>query len=182
VSKMVLVTISGHPGSGTSTLVETLSEHFGWVSLNGGQIFRDEAQKRGLSLAKFGALCSVDFSIDRSLDEILKNKMHEQGGPQVIESRLSGWWAHLEEIDCFRIWLEVSDLERARRVVSREGGSTDDALRANRHRTSLDLTRYEELYGLNPEDKTPYTHVVDASYLDVDEVATAVIKILEESQ
>jgi CMP/dCMP kinase len=178
---MVQVTISGHPGSGTTTLVEALCEHFDWDSLNGGQIFRDQAEKRGLSLAKFGALCSVDFSIDRSLDEILKNKMHEPNGPKIMESRLSGWWAHLEEINCVRIWLEVSDVVRARRVVSREGGSTDDALRANRHRTSLDLTRYEELYGLNPEDKTPYTHIIDASFLETEEVVTAVVKILEES-
>jgi cytidylate kinase len=107
--------------------------------------------------------------------------MHEPGGPKIMESRLSGWWAHLEEINCVRIWLEVSDVVRARRVVSREGGSTDDALRANRHRTSLDLTRYEELYGLNPEDKTPYTHIIDGSFLETEEVVTAVIKILEES-
>ena len=44
------VTISGHPGSGTSTLVEGLSRHFSWTSINGGQIFRNEDYERKMTL------------------------------------------------------------------------------------------------------------------------------------
>ena len=45
-----------------------------------------------------------------------------------MESRLSGWWAYLARVDCLRIWIEVSDEERARRIQSREGGHFDDVL------------------------------------------------------
>ncbi|HII37358.1 MAG TPA: AAA family ATPase, partial [Candidatus Poseidoniaceae archaeon] len=47
---MKKLTISGHPGSGTSTLVAGLRNHHGWTSINGGEIFRSEAKKLGLSL------------------------------------------------------------------------------------------------------------------------------------
>ena len=40
------ITISGHPGSGTSTLVSGICREMGWNSLNGGEIFRDEAKNR----------------------------------------------------------------------------------------------------------------------------------------
>jgi hypothetical protein len=36
------------------------------------------------------------------------------------------------------------------------------------------------MYGLNPEERTPYTHVIDASGLTKEEVLTSALKILEE--
>ena len=176
------ITISGHPGSGTSSLVDGICKAKGWTSLNGGQIFRDEANNRGLSLAEFGDLCASDFSVDKSLDEILKSNMLDPEGPDVMESRLSGWWAHLLELDCKRIWLDVSEEVRAQRVVNREGISLDEAILGNRKRSEIDLARYQEMYGLNPEDLTPYTHVVNASNLDLDGVLNSVLEILEGSE
>lgn len=173
------ITISGHPGSGTSTLVDGICTAKGWSSLNGGQIFRDEAKNRGMSLAEFGDLCASDFSVDKSLDEILKSNMLKSDGPEVMESRLSGWWAHLLELDCVRVWLDVSEEVRAQRVVNREGISLDEALAGNRKRSEIDLARYQEMYGLNPEDTTPYTHVIDASDLDSAGVLDNVLQILE---
>jgi len=173
------ITISGHPGSGTSTLVDGICKAKGWSSLNGGQIFRDEAKNRGMNLAEFGDLCANDFSVDKSLDEILKSNMLNPDGPEVMESRLSGWWAHLLELDCIRIWLHVSEEVRAQRVVNREGIPLEEALLGNRKRSEIDLARYQEMYGINPEDSTPYTHVVDASDLDSVGVLDAVMGILE---
>ena len=176
---LVKVTISGHPGSGTSTLVDAICESKGWSSLNGGEIFRQEAKNRNLSLSEFGKLCSEDLSIDRLLDDILKSKMTELNGPEVMESRLSGWWAYKLELDCVRIWLDVNESVRAERVVSREGISLEDAFSNNKSRSEIDLARYQELYGLNPEDSTPYTHVIDASGLTKAEVLDSALKILE---
>jgi predicted cytidylate kinase len=173
------ITISGHPGSGTSTLVDSICKVKGWSSLNGGQIFREEAKNRGMTLAEFGDLCANDFSVDKSLDEILKSNMQNPEGPDVMESRLSGWWAHLLNLDCFRIWLDVNEEVRAQRVVNREGITLEEALLNNRKRSEIDLARYQEMYGLNPEESTPYTHVVDASNLDSAGVLGAVLEILE---
>ena len=179
---LVRITISGHPGSGTSTLVEAICQHKGWTSLNGGEIFRQEAKNRNLSLSEFANLCAKDFSVDSQLDEILKSKMVEPNGPKVMESRLSGWWAHLLELDCIRLWIDVSETVRAERVVGREGISFEEALSSNSKRTQKDLARYEEMYGLNPEERTPYTHVIDASALTKEEVLSSTLTFLEEVQ
>lgn len=179
---LVKITISGHPGSGTSTLVDAICEIKDWSSLNGGEIFRSEAKNRGLSLSDFGDLCAKDFSVDKSLDDILKSNMTKVNGPDVMESRLSGWWAHLLELNCVRIWIDVNETVRANRVVGREGISLESALSENRKRCAKDLARYEEMYGLNPEDSTPYTHVIDASGLTKEEVIASTLKILEEVQ
>ena len=54
-----------------------------------------------------------------------------------------------------------------------------EAIANNRKRSSIDLARYQEMYGLNPEDRTPYTHVIDASNLDTQGVLDATMEILE---
>ena len=90
---MVRITVSGHPGSGTSTLVSGLMDHYGWSSLNGGDVFREEAKRRGMSLADFGTLCTTDLEVDRQLDALLQERMSATGAEEIVESRLSGWWA-----------------------------------------------------------------------------------------
>ena len=173
------ITISGHPGSGTSTLVKGICHSKGWSSLNGGDIFRQEAKNRGLSLAEFEKICAEDETVDKSLDEILKNHILDSDGHQVLESRLCGWWAYNLEVDCVRLWLHASEEARAERVVMREGLPLDVAIANNKQRTAVDKARFEEMYGLNPEDETPYTHILDVSDLNVQEVLAKALEILE---
>ena len=53
---LLIMTVSGKPGSGTSTLVDLLSKNRGLNSVNGGDIFRQEAQRRKLSVEDFTVL------------------------------------------------------------------------------------------------------------------------------
>ncbi len=175
--KMLRITISGHPGSGTSTLVEKLVEDLSWNSINGGQIFRDEAQRRNISLDEFGLLCKNDQMIDRDLDDQLR-KVLSDNQIEIVESRLAGWWGYKLDLNCIRLWLDVDSKERANRVSNREGISFEDALEANEKRIKVDSDRYMEMYGIKPEQVKPYTHVVDATHLDSQGVYSLVKEIL----
>ena len=179
---MVKVTVSGHPGSGTSTLVHGLMDRFGWSSLNGGDVFRSEAKRRGMSLAAFGELCQNELDVDRSLDELLKQRMQGDEAADIVESRLAGWWAYRLELPCLRIWLDVTDEERARRVASRESLSQAEALMANQQRAVVDGERFRILYDLAPEDPVPYTHIIDATSLNASQILEHVVGLLEASQ
>ena len=53
------------------------------------------------------------------------------------------------------------------------------AIENNKQRTEVDKVRFGKMYGLNPEDITPYTHVIDASNLDTQGVLNATMEILE---
>ena len=174
---MKKVTISGHPGSGTSTLVEGLEHHFGWNSINGGEIFRAEAKNRGMTLAEFGSLCSNDESVDLQLDNSLREYI---AGDKIniIESRLAGWWAFKMDANCLRIWLNVSENERAKRVTTREQISLEQAKQANAIRLAVDNERYQKMYGFIPEDPTPYTHIIDATDITAQEVLKQAVEIL----
>ncbi len=171
---MVHLTVSGHPGSGTSTLVAKLCENRGWSHLNGGAVFRAISEERGISLEEFSELCDSEPEVDKSLDERLISAMLDVSGPEIVESRLSGWWAYRENIDCLRLWISVTPEERAKRVVKREGGSHEDALARIHSRMEADQIRYNNLYGISLEDKTPYNLIINSDALTAEEVAILV--------
>ena len=154
---MLRLTVSGPPGSGTSTLVDKICQSRDWTSLNGGEIFRNEAANRGLSVVQFSALCKQDLDVDRALDTKLKEIISSKNSPDVVESRLSGWWAHQLGLDCLRVWVSVSDEERARRIQNREGGDFMGRLHESIQRQADDNQRYLELYGIDMSDCLLYT-------------------------
>ena len=167
---MLRLTISGPPGSGTSTLVSKLCEERGWSSINGGEIFRNEASRMGLSVEEFSALCKQDLDVDRSLDMLLKQVLADPESPEVVESWVCGWWAYQLGLKCPRVWVAVSDEERARRIQNREGGDYATCLALSQQRQRDDMARYRTLYDIDLNDMTPYSIVVDADESDADEV------------
>lgn len=171
---MVRLTVSGHPGSGTTTLVKGICERKGWTSLNGGEVFRAAANERGVALEEFSALCDAEPDVDKSLDERLIASMLDEKGPDIVESRLSGWWALQQKIKCIRLWLSVSIEERANRVVNREGGTHSAALSRIQDRMDSDQKRYYNLYRISLEDMDPYNLVIKTDTLSAIEVVELV--------
>jgi len=167
---LLIVTISGPPGSGTSTLVSKISEQRDWNSINGGDVFREEASRRGLTVEELSSEAKEDLDVDRRLDSLLQEKMTSPDCPEIVESRLSGWWAQKNSLECLRVWVEVSDDVRAKRIQKREGGSFEKCLEKSIQRQSDDKERYMVLYGIDLDDLSPYDLVVDADDKGEDEV------------
>lgn len=144
-------------------------------------MFRQEAQRRKMTLADFGQLCKENLNVDRELDALLKKEMlrKDVNAPSIIESRLAGWWAHQLELNVPRIWLDVDELERANRVQAREGGDIETIIEESRKRAEVDAQRFLELYQLLPEQEEPYTHRIDATSLNPQEVLALVLNIVE---
>ncbi len=164
------VTISGPPGSGTSTLVSRLSKERNWKYINGGEIFRSAALERNISIEEFSALCKNDLDVDRSLDNTLKQIMTSKDSPEIVESRLCGWWAQELKLDCIKIWISASDIERAKRIQNREGGEFNFWLEKSRKRQKDDMDRYKTLYNINLDDLSPYDLIVEADDKNEDDV------------
>ena len=174
------VTISGHPGSGTSTLVEGVCKTLSWSKLNGGQVFREMAEERGVSLEEFGQQCMEDASVDQALDKLLVETMLASDSPEIVESRLAGWWAYKKELHCPRVWIDVSERVRAERVVNREGGSLEDQIKLIRERMESDGSRYSEYYDIDIDSHDPYTCVIESDDMSIEDVLAHVLHHLEE--
>ena len=174
------ITISGHPGSGTTTLVSLLEKEYKWDSINGGKIFRSAAKKKNMSLVDFAELCLIDDKVDKELDEELISIIGKTNGPEIIESRLAGHWATKKKIECKKIWLKVDEGIRAERVQKREGGELSQVLFSIKERAEKDDLRFEKYYQISLDDMSPYTLVIDCNTITPEEIAKKVIAHLKE--
>lgn len=168
----MLVTLSGLPGSGTSTVARMVAAALGVEHLDGGTVFRAVAAERGLSLAAFAALAEVDDTIDRTLDDRLTERA--RGGRVLLESRLAGWLATRAELPALRVWIRCDEEERARRVAGRDGHDPETALVHNRDREQSERVRYLGYYGIDLTDLSIYDLVLDSTSTAPAELASAV--------
>ncbi len=175
-----IVTVGGLPGSGTSTLCRLLKEMLGVPYVYAGQIFRQEAADRGLTLAEFGALCEADDSVDRALDDKQKQLLRDAAEQEglVLEGRLSGWLAQEVGVDALRIWVHCDEDERIRRIVERDGGDQSAQRQATLRREDSESARYHRYYGINMGDMTPYHVVLDSTHKTPEALAADVIAAL----
>ena len=123
-------------------------------------------------------MCRENLDVDRALDVALKSLMMDQSGPEIVESRLSGWWAEGLSIDIPRLHISTTLEERGKRLMRRDGGSYEDNLDRATRRHIDDSHRYMELYGIDLNDMTPYTHIIEADDMGESEVLETVLEIL----
>ncbi len=169
----MLVTLSGLPGSGTSTLARMVAPKLGLDHLDGGTVFRAAASEAGVTLAEFAARAETDERIDRQLDDRLTARARQ--GDVVLESRLAGWLVTRAAIGGLRVWLSCDERERATRVGGRDGHDLDAGLDQNRRREQSERDRYHRYYGIDLTDLSIYDLVLDSTEVDPAELLDAVV-------
>src|SRR4030095_9636279 len=126
----MLITISGVPGSGKTTVAKLLAQRLGLPHVYAGDLYRQEARRRGLTLEQFNLLCERDHSIDRQLDAAMAERARQ--GDVVLEGRLAGYLAADNQLAALKVWLDASDEVRARRGAERAGGARERGVRDER--------------------------------------------------
>jgi predicted cytidylate kinase len=169
----VLITLSGLPGSGTSTVARSVAAQLGIEHLDGGTVFRTLASERGVSLAEFARIAEADDAIDRALDDRLLERARL--GDVLLESRLAGWLATRGGLDATRVWISCDERERAVRVGGRDGQDPDLALAENRRREASERTRYLGYYDIDLADLSVYDLVLDSTRTGPEALVSAVV-------
>ena len=169
------ITVSGPPGSGTTTLAEAMSSRFDLEHVSSGDVFRSMARERDLSLAEFGRVAEQDPEIDREIDERQTEIGHENDDI-VLEGRLSGWMVEGADL---RVWLDAPVEVRAERVAKREGQTPEEARDEIKEREASESKRYKEIHGIDIEDLSIYDIIIDTSTWDKDGVAEITATALE---
>jgi len=155
----MLITISGVPGSGKTTVATRLATRLGLPHVYAGDLYRQEAKRRGLSLEQFNELAERDHSIDRALDDQMAARARE--GHVVLEGRLAGYLAAANGLEALKVWLDASDEVRARRVAQREQRDWREVVAVNRARHGSDAKRYKAIYGFDLGDTRVYDVVLN---------------------
>jgi predicted cytidylate kinase len=173
-----VVTISGLPGSGTTTVAKMLAERTNLKYINVGMIFRELAEKNKMSLEFFEKYCEehpeIDIELDKKQEEMMKK------GNVIMEGRLSGWIAHLKKIPAFKVWLDCDEKERIRRVIEREGGDFFEKKTETKKRIESEKRRYRKFYGIDIEDKSIYDLIIDTTNMPPEEIVEKILDALKD--
>jgi len=169
VESEVLLTISGLPGSGTTTVSRLISEKYDLEMISAGEVFRSLAKEYDMSLAEFGALAESDDSIDLKIDERQKEIANTRDDI-ILEGRLAG---HMAE-KAFKVWIKASVDVRVQRIVSREGSSFEDKLAETIEREASEAVRYRTIYGIDINDLSIYDLVIDSEKWDQFQIANII--------
>lgn len=150
------ITVSGLPGSGTTSLARYLSTKHGFSLISAGEVFRQMAAERNMDLAEFGALARQEPEIDRMIDERQK-EIALSMDDIIVEGRLSGWMVTGADLKC---WLSAPVACRVSRILVRDQVlDLATAARMTEEREACEAIRYREYYGIDIGDLTPY-HIV----------------------
>lgn len=159
------ILLSGLSGTGSTTAAKRIANDLNLRYLYGGQIFRDSATEKGIPLEELAESLERNPHKEKEIDDRLIQVGHNDD--VLIESRTMGW-VFPTDLPATRIWLTCDLQERLRRVRAREHHprSAENLLR----REASDNRRYRALYGIEPEDYSPFDLVLDTTRLSVDEV------------
>lgn len=167
----MIITISGPPGSGKSTLSRLLSVKLGMELISAGDIFRKQAEKHCMSLEEFGLLAKSDGNIDRKLDEEQKKLAREKDNI-ILEGRLSGFIVDAN----LKVWLKAPLQIRAERIALREGKPVAKAMEETSEREDCERERYLRYYDIDIKDLSVYDLVIDSSKWSPEEISEIVVK------
>ncbi len=172
------ITVSGLPGSGTSTVCTLLAEMIDWRYINVGEIFRDMAQEQGISLSSYGAQAEKDGDIDRQLDARVI-AMAQESARVILEGRLTGWMARRHDLPTLKVWLQASISARAERVGQRDGQSSQEAAAAMSEREASEAQRYADHHDIDIGDLSIYDLVIDSAQYTAAQIAQHIADSLD---
>ncbi|MFP8954321.1 (d)CMP kinase [Natrialbaceae archaeon A-arb3/5] len=176
IETTLFITVSGPPGCGATSLCERLSEAMNCPYVSGGDIFRELADDREMSLNQLTAKAEASDEIDRALDQRLQTIAEEWGmvnKPFILESRLAGWLAG-NRAD-MRIWLDAPEDVRLDRIGERV--ETEAEMRV---REVSEAGRYQSYYAIDINDREFYDLHINTARWDKEGVFELVKTALEE--
>lgn len=172
----LIITISGKPGSGKSTVAKAVATRLGLDHFSSGDFMRQMAAERGMSVLELSRDAEddpeVDFEIDRRT-----TKLGEERRGFVMDSRLA--WNFIPH--SLKVFLDVDIDEAVRRIfgAGRSSETENIDLAATRagtvERQASEAKRYEAYYGIDYLEPSHYDVVVDTTGMTVEEVADEIV-------
>lgn len=164
------ITVSGPPGSGTTSLAKYLVNKHQFSLISAGEVFRGLAAERNMDLADFGRLAEEDESVDLMIDARQK-EIGESRDNIIIEGRLAG---HMIDNADIRIWVAASVECRSVRISDREEIDPQTAVELTIEREDCEAGRYQKYYNIDINDLSPYDLVINSEVWGVEEIGAIV--------
>ncbi len=176
----MIITISGLPGSGKSTIAKELAARLNYKHLSGGDMQRQLAQKRGLSIHEYDKSLASRPEVDKNVEKLLKQKAQEAGNA-VMDWRMG---FHFEP-ESLKVFLYIKPDIGAQRIFKdqrkneKENVTLEETRKMMQKRHTELIVRLKKVYGVDFSDKSNFDLVIDTSELGVEEIINKILKFLK---
>lgn len=169
--KNIVICLAGMTACGKSTVAKRLAEKYRLKYVSGGTVLKELALRMGYKSRGRGWWETTegrrfleqrlrDFRFDKQVDAELSD--WAQRGNVVLDSWTMAWLSKRG----FKIWLEVSIQERARRLASRDRIGLTQAEKLIQEKDGKTKQIFEKLYGFKlGEDFSPFDLILDTEQL-----------------
>lgn len=168
----MIICISGLSGSGKNTVGEIVAKKLGLAEVK--LSFKDEAERMNVDLMKVQREATKDESYDRELDKEIVRRAKK--GNCVVMTWLGPWIVKNANL---RVWLNVSEKERAKRVAKRDKMTFRKALGHIRKRDENNRRRYKKYYGIDIMDHSIFDLEINSDVFNPQQIAGIIIKAAE---
>jgi len=175
----MIITLTGHPGSGKTTVADFLAKRLNLKRYSGGDFMRELAIRKGVSLLELSRKAEKSFEVDKEIDKMYRKLQKEDNF--FIDSRLGFIFLP----NSIKIFLSVNPKIGAKRIfkqkrrIERENTTLTKTLENIRRREKSERLRYKKYYGINIDDLSNYDIIIDTSNMNTDEANNSVLKAIK---
>lgn len=143
--------------------------------VSSGEVFREMADERDMSLKDFSELAEDSEDIDRKLDERMIEKAE---GGRILEGRLTGHLLNRSDKKAYKVWLKAPLEIRAKRIADRESANNDLKKIRDRvkKREKSERKRYQQYYDIDLSDTSIYDLVIDSDKYSPGEIVDEIME------
>lgn len=183
----MIITITGYPGSGKSTLGKGIAKALGLKHYSAGDLLREIAKEKGIGLMQI----QHEMEKDRKIDDELDKRTTELGKKEddfVIDGRVA-WHFVPKSIKIFvKIDLEKaaervfrdSQQEKNERSEETENTSVKETAKNMKQRMEMNKKRYKKLYNVDYLNEKNYDIVVNTSENSIDVTRKLVLEQIKD--
>ncbi len=183
----MIITLSGLPGAGKSTIKNLLAEQLNLKKYSMGDMRGKMAKDRGLTIDELNELGMTEAFTDHDTDAFQK-RLGETEDNFVIDSWLG--WHFIPH--SHKVFLDVDPTVGATRILADRGHnpnrddepdyqSIEETQEVLAKRVAQTHTRYQKWYGVDFLDKSHYDLVIDTSNLSTEEVMKQILALISRS-
>lgn len=172
----MIITIMGTPCAGKTTVARLVAQKLGFAHYSVGNLRRDAAKERGMTLAEFNKL-GESGDTDTVFDEYLENLGKTQDD-FVVDCRMGGKVIP----HAFKIYLDADITVRAQRMVAdahhqetQPARTVEEAKKVLLSTLKSDKRRYLQHYNYDPYNAQNYDIVIDTTNKSLTEVVAIIL-------